>query len=249
MKKSLFILFLGLGVTVRANQEFRTFTSAEGGRSFNGKLVAFDDESETVTVINSKGRNISFKLDLISKVDREFVISQSDKLPPDAKLEIRFETTNERKDSKRTNDTRTSTNKGAYTISVNSYTPRTIKDVEVDYVMIYRKDKVNGKYTDQVIKGSKTVTINPNSSAAVGTETVDLVNYFKESTVVTNGGGCAAGRCGTASVTATKPERSRDFLIGCVARVSVNGQEVGISATSPDVLEKYQSQLQNSHKK
>lgn len=249
MKTALIILFLGLGITGHADQEWRTFTSAEGGRTFKGQLTAFDEELDTVTVRNSNRQEVSFKMDLISKDDRDYVIENADKLPPDANLQIRFETLNERKDAKRGSDTRTKTYEGGYKISVNSYTPRTIKDVEVEYVMIYRKDKVDGNYNDAVVKGSKTVVVPSNSSVSIETETVDLVNYYKASKLVASGGGCSKGRCGSGSVTATKPERSRDFLIGCVARVTVNGHEVSVSATSPDVLEKYQSQLHDSGKK
>lgn len=247
MKIILVSLILALGMTAHASQEWRTFTSVDGQRTFKGQLTAFDAGSSTVTVLNSKGQRISFKIDVISEDDREYVIANSSKLSPDTNLRIRFGTLRERKDAARGDGTRTTTHDGGYTIFVNSFSPRIIADAEVEYALIYRKDQVNGEHSDHVIKGSDTVEIPPNSSAAVRTETVDLVNFYKagEVSVSGAGGGCRGGSCGKGSstATATRSQRSRDSLIGCVARVIVDGKVVSVGATSPDILKKYGSEL------
>lgn len=247
MKKALVTFFLGFVITVSANQEPRTFTSADGVRSFKGQLVAFDKSTETVTVLNSKRQRVSFKMDVISEADQDHVNDNADKLPPDANLKISFDELFDRTDFERgAENTKTKTYKGGYTIHVNSYTPRLISEAEVEYVMIYRKDSVEGEHSDTLVKGSETVVIPPNSSASVETETVDLVNFYKAGKAISSGGGCSGGSCGAGSVTFTKSERSRDSLIGCVARVTVDGHVVGLSSTSPGILQKYEAELDSS---
>jgi hypothetical protein len=247
MKKAFVTLFFILGITANAGQEWRTFTSADGARTFKGQFVAFDEATETVTVINSKRQRFSFKIDVISEADQEYVNENADKLPPDANLKIRFEELFDRTDFQRgAEKTKTKTYDGGYTIHVNSYTPRLISEAEVEYVMIYRKDKVDGDHSDHIVKGSETVVIPPNSSASVETETVDLVNYYKAGKAVSSGGGCSGGGCSKGSTTFTKSERSRDSLIGCVVRVTVDGHVVGLDATSPGILQKYGSELDGS---
>lgn len=244
MKKIIpLILLLGMGITAQASQEWRTFTSLDGERTFVGQLTGFDRGSETVTVLNSNRQTLSFKLNLVSQEDRDWVVENSSDLKPAANLRLRFEALRERKDSVRGDESRTTTNEGGYIIHVNSFSPHMIRDAKVEYLMIHRKDQVSGGSTDHVVKGSQTVSIIPNSSAPVQTQTVDLVNYFKAGKVSGGGGGCAAGRCGSNSATATRSQRSRDILIGCVARVIVNDQVVSVSATSPDLLRKYQAEL------
>lgn len=247
MKKAFITLFLVMGITANADQEWRTFTSADGGRSFKGQLVAFDKSTETVTVINAKRQRLSFKMDVISEADQDYVNDNADKLPPDANLKIRFDELFDRTDFQRgAEKTKTKTYDGGYTIHVNSYTPRLISEAEVEYVMIYRKDNVDGNYSDITVKGSETVVVPPNSSASVETETVDLVNFYKAGKAISSGGGCSRGGCSKGSTTFTKSERSRDSLIGCVARVTVDGHVVAVSATSPGILEKYEAELDGS---
>jgi hypothetical protein len=244
MKKAFITLFFVMGITADASQQWRTFTSAEGSRSFKGQLVAYDRGSDTVTVINTKRQRFSFHIDTISEDDRDFVDENADKLPPDANLKIRFDELLDKTDSQRGADkTKTKTYDGGYTIHVNSYTPRLISEAEVEYVMIYRKDKVDGNHSEMTVKGSETVVIPPNSSASVETETVDLVNFYKAGKAIGTAGGCSSGGCSKGSVTFTKSERSRDFLIGCLARVTIDGHVVALTATSPGILEKYELEL------
>jgi hypothetical protein len=247
MKKALITLFVVTGITAQAGQGWRTFTSLDGSRTFKGQLVAYDRGSDTVTVINSKRQRFSFNIETISEDDQDYVDENADKLPPDANLKIRFDELLDKTDSQRgAEKTKTKTYDGGYTIHINSYTPRLISEAEVDYVMIYRKDKVDGNYTDTVIKGSETVEIPPNSSASVETQTVDLVNFYKAGKAVSKAGKCGGGGCSKGSVTFTKSERSRDFMVGCVARVKIDGQVVSVSATSPGILEKYETALDHS---
>lgn len=229
-----------------ASQEWRTFSSLDGTRTFKGQLTAFDTSSSTVTVLKSDRKRISFKLDVISEEDQEYVLENSSKLAPDLSLKIRFEELRDRQGTTRSSETRTTNHESGYTIYLNSYSPSLVKEAEVEYLMIYRKDSVSGDSNDIVVKGTDIVEIPPNSSASVETETVELVNYYKAGQPIgsAGGGGCSGGSCGGGGGTIySKSERSRDLMIGCVARVIVNGKVVSESATSPGILEKYKSEL------
>ncbi len=246
MKKITTLFLFGLAMNAYANQEWRTFNSMDGSRTFKGQLTAYDETSTTVTVLKSDLKRVSFKIDVISEECQKYVLENADKLAPDLNLKVRFEESRDRKGTERSSDTRTTNHESGYTIHINSYSPTLVREAEVEYLMIYRKDSVKGDHNDIVVKGTDTVEIPPNSSASVETETVELVNFYKEGQPIGGGGGggCSSGRCGGGGGTVfSKSERSRDFLVGCVARVTVNGTVVSETATSPGILEKYQSEF------
>ena len=54
----------------------RTFKSADGSGSFTGTLVSFDEKSGIVKVRRSNGRVTSFKIDLLSEEDQDYVRGQ-----------------------------------------------------------------------------------------------------------------------------------------------------------------------------
>ena len=73
MKRTLITLFTCavLGMPAMALEK-RTFTSADGAKTFEGRLTDYDGKRGTVTV--RKGmRNITFKLTVLSEKDIEYV--------------------------------------------------------------------------------------------------------------------------------------------------------------------------------
>ncbi len=251
MKNLLTLIFsLALGMTAQADSSWRTFTSSDGARTFEGRLTAYNASTQTVTVENRQGQTLHFKEDLISEDDREYVLSNADKLPPEISLDVRFEKLLDRGDSKRTGGSRTTTSDAGYKIALRNFTPERFSDVEVEYLMIYRKDQVSGSGTNQVVRGSESVTLEANRTHDIETESVSLVSFYEaaKASSASSGGGCSAGRCpkSSSSTTVTRAKRSRDYLVGCIARVTVNGHVVATAATAPNLLRQYQAELDGS---
>ena len=66
-----------LAVAMLASAHARTWTSSDGSKTFEGAYVSSTDTS--VTVLKS-GREVTFKLDLISEADRTWVKAEADRL-------------------------------------------------------------------------------------------------------------------------------------------------------------------------
>ncbi|MDG1356642.1 MAG: hypothetical protein P8P36_00435 [Akkermansiaceae bacterium] len=82
MNKTICILLAASGLSLIALQA-RTWTSADGSKTFEGNLKSYDKAAGVVKVL--KGiREVSFKVDMLSEVDREWLESQT----PEAKAEV-----------------------------------------------------------------------------------------------------------------------------------------------------------------
>jgi len=241
--KNISILLLSLlALVVNASAQMRTFTSADGERTFQATLIGYNANTQVVTVRNEQNQNINFNIDLISEKDREFV-----KANPQAEnvaLEVRFDRLVDRQNANRSKNQRTTTYDAGYNIRLLNYTPQDLGKVEVEYLLIYRKDDVSGKAETHTVRGSGSVHLEANGSQELETTTVKLVNFFKRSTVRSGGGGCSrGGGCSKQQTTATRAQRSRDTLVGCIARVKLDGKVVSTSATAPNLLRQYENEF------
>jgi len=259
MKKLLAIsLSLALGMAAYADSGWRTFSSSDGERTFEGRLTAYNSDTRIVTVENRRGQAIHFKEDVISERDREYVREMRDSLPPVIRLDVGFDRVQERTDFNNSGGTRTSKYNCGYKITLRNHTSMPYSNVEIDYLLIYHKDVVNGKGTDHVVSGSKSIELGAKRTVEIDTQTVALTSFYKSGAANTStssssgGGGCRGGSCGSGSrsssstTTYSRAERSRDSLVGCVVQVKVNGYIVTTTATSPKVLAQYQGEIGGS---
>ena len=58
----------------------RTWTSADGSRSFEGKLKAYDAAAGKVSVTVRNGRTLTFSIDKLSEADRKFLAEEASRL-------------------------------------------------------------------------------------------------------------------------------------------------------------------------
>lgn len=241
MKPILLLLLTCLVCLGQEPGEWRTFTSPDGSKTFEGQLTAYDEVSEKATVRTKAGATIEFELDRVSDEDREYIETHAKDLPVSIKLDVRFEKIMERTSSSSTGGTRNATYEGGYKILIKNFTPTSYMDVDVDYIVVYRKDQVSGSGTDQITNGSDTIDLLANTSTEVVAGGVQLSSYFKKGQSTSGGGGCRT--CPRSGGTSIPSQRSRDYLIGCIALIKINGQVVQTSATSPSVLRKYGKSL------
>ena len=241
-KTALLLSFLAF--SLHANAELRTFTCAEGERTFDGRLTAFNSDTKTVSVINTNGQSVHFDLSLLSQKDQEYVQKKAPTLPVNVSLDVRFEQLRDRQEADRNGRTRRTTYDGGYNITIRDFSGNGLQNAEIEYLLIYRKDEVNGSGENQTVKGRKTFSVEPNGSHEVETETVQLVNLFQRGQVQTSGG-CSGRSCGARS-TATRSQRSRDFLVGCIDQIKINGVVVETVATAPNLLRTYAEELSGS---
>ncbi|MFU8894592.1 MAG: hypothetical protein ACNA8L_13300 [Luteolibacter sp.] len=225
--------------------EYHAFTSADGQRSFQGVVLDYDRITEVVTVRNDQGQTIRFRIDLVSEKDREFVKTHEPKI--NAVLDVRFERLVDRQDSNRSKTQRVTNYEAGYKINLLSYTPQDLDNVEVEYLLIYRKDSVSGDAETQTVRGSGSVRIPANGAAELETSTVNLTDFYKQGTVSRAKSGCSSCPKSQKSSVATRAQRSRDSLTGCIARVKINGEVVSVTATAPNLLRQFEKELDSKY--
>lgn len=71
MKKSL-VAIAAIAVLV-AGLQARTWTSSDGSKTFDGTIRSVDSRNQTVTVLMSDGRAVTFSQDKLSEADAEFI--------------------------------------------------------------------------------------------------------------------------------------------------------------------------------
>ena len=62
-----------LAISGQAMAQSRAWTSADGARTFQGKLESYDRDTGTVTVTMADGRKLAFSRDKLSDADRIFL--------------------------------------------------------------------------------------------------------------------------------------------------------------------------------
>jgi hypothetical protein len=244
MKRTLLsaILLAGLASIACAELPWREFKSADGTQTFVGQLLSYKKAEESITVrLKATMQSATLKLDRLSEDDRAYVKAEAANLAANASFELGFAKLLEPTGSDRKDTTRTKSYNGGYKIEVASYSPEAVEDVEVEYVVIYLRDEIDGKGERLLHGGSKHFdTLPANSTTEVLADGVELEDFVKEGTTeVKRRGSYDANGNSNATLKVTKAQKRRDVLIGCIARVTVAGKIVHTEASSPDILRQY----------
>jgi len=248
MKLPLAIFYSVLSGYALGETPWRAFKSADGSREFIGELVAYKSGSEKATVrLKSTQEVTSIELTKLSEADQEYVKTTGPELTPKVSLDLRFSKVMELSQSERTEKTRVKKYDGGYKIELRNYSTEWIDDVDVNYLVIYRKDATSGNGERLVHSGSESFEyLVPKVSREIMAMGVELENYFKEGTAtLSTSSGCST--CpSSSSGTATRAEKSRDLLLGCIVQLKVGGKVVLTEASSPDILRQYSDSFSGS---
>ena len=190
MKKLLPLLFLLPMSSGWANTEWMTFENTDKTKSFVGRVVGFDSRAKQVTVQKqSSMRPIRFKVALLSEEHQEFVQSRAMEFEAAAGLRMMFFETIEKVGSQSTDKTKIKNYNGGYRIQIRNQARMMIEDVEVDYIIVYRKDAVSGNGEVATMHGSKSIsTIVTSLDENVIADGVPLQSYYEEGKVSSTGG-------------------------------------------------------------
>jgi hypothetical protein len=160
--------------------EARTFTSAEGGKTFQGRLTDYDAKKGTVTVRKGQ-RNMTFKLSLLSERDVEYVKEHGNALAAANAIRLDFDLWKGKAVTDRTDAERTTTTPAGYDIEIRNWTKKNIDNIEVRYTIFHRKDAENGAGSIGQTKGSFHVsTLFAGKDDPNRTEPVNLIRYSRK---------------------------------------------------------------------
>jgi hypothetical protein len=253
MKKNLLpvILLALLASFAGAQIPWREFKSADGTQKFVGQLLSYKKADESVTVrLKANMKPATFKLERLSEDDRAYVMAEAANLAANASVELRFDKLLEPTNNERSDTTRTKTYNGGYKVEMVNRSAEWLEDVEVQYVVIYYKDQTDGNGKRMLHGGSKHFdSLLPNSKNEVLADGIEMENFFKEGTAEERRDGTfdAQGNRNT-TLKVTKAQKSRDVLLGCVARVKVAGKIVHTEASSPDIMRQYRDSFEAAAK-
>ena len=178
MKRTLFTLLscAVLGLPAMALEK-RTFTSADGSKTFEGRLTDYDAKKGLVTV--RKGmRNLTFKLSLLSEEDVAYVNENANALAAANSIRLDFDLYKDKATTNRTDTERTTTTPAGYEIAVRNWTKNNIEDIEIRYTIFHRKDAENGPGSITTTEGSTHIsTLFSNTEDVNRTDPINLVRY------------------------------------------------------------------------
>ncbi len=180
--KQTFLLLIGcalMGLPAMALEK-RIFTSADGAKTFEGRLTDYDARQATVTV--RKGmRNIRFKLSLLSKEDVAYVKENANALAAANAIRLDFDLWKGKANTNRTATERTTTTPAGYEIEVRNWTKKNIENIEVRYTVFHRKDAENGPDSIAQSTGSFDIsTLFAGKDDVSRTAPISLVRYTRK---------------------------------------------------------------------
>ena len=160
--------------------EPRTFTSADGSKTFEGRLTDYDAKKGQVTV--RKGmRNMTFRLSLLSEKDIEYVKENANAVAAANAIRLDFDLWKGKAETKRNETERTTTTPAGYDIEVRNWTKKNISNIEVHYTIFHRKDAENGPGSIAQTQGSFGIsTLFAGKDDPNKTEAVNLVRYSRK---------------------------------------------------------------------
>jgi len=165
-----------------AATETRTFYSNDKSKSFDGKLLAFDSDTDKVRVRTSQGKELSFSLNKLSKECQEYVNENASKVAVASALGITFEQVKgeKKKGSSSTDYT--------YKVDLHNRSKTALKDLDIEYAIYYKKDtiKKGEKATEHTETGSFN-TYRLDAGYRIE-ETTDLVSITRKTIKATGGG-------------------------------------------------------------
>ena len=181
MKRTLITLLscAVLGLPAMALEK-RTFTSADGSKTMEGRLMDYNAQKGLVTI--RKGmRNTTFKLSLLSEADVEYVKENANAVAAANSIRLDFDLFKDKPVTNRTDTERTTTTPAGYEISVRNWTKKDISDIEIKYTIFHRKDAENGPGSITTTEGSTHIsTLFSNSEDVNRTSSINLVRYSRQ---------------------------------------------------------------------
>lgn len=136
------LMIIGSAFAIGGN---RIFHSAEDRSvTFEGALVDYDKESETVTVRIKGGALSKFSLEKLHQDDRDYILENADAIAAGHHLRLDFE---ERKNSTETTDrgrTRTTVRKGGFDVKLRNWSDQAINNVKVRTTVFVRRAAERG---------------------------------------------------------------------------------------------------------
>jgi hypothetical protein len=183
-KLLLTILLTGLLSSVSsAVLKTHTFFNADKSKSFKGTLTAFNEEDQKVRVRTEKGRDLTFKLDILSEECKAYVTKNASKVAVASSMDITFEKVKEEK-TKGADGVNTT-----FDVTFFNRSKTTLKDLVIDYTVYYTKDTLNrGKRTSTELTETGTFNVDELFDNYRVTETTKAINIVNK-TIDDIGGG------------------------------------------------------------
>ncbi len=160
-------------------KEYRNFIDAEG-RTFLGKLLAFDAKAATAKLKRSDGKTGSIKLDVFSEADQLYIMDwvETKRLMEELDIQASYRSKIVPPKESASSDASRSVVEAGYTIQLKNNSKSPFTKIDVEYCIFYKQGKRNGStivYEEGTSYGKSSFKeLKPEDSAETETKNVKL---------------------------------------------------------------------------
>ena len=160
----------------------RTFYSADKSKSFAATLTGFNEEKGQVRVRTTKGRDMTFKLGVLSEECQTYVSTNASKVAVASSLDISF------KEAKSDKSKGSSSQDYRFDVTFYNKSETILENVAIDYTVYYKKDNIvrGKKVEERTSTGTFDIAeLDPNYRTTASTKAIPIV----KKTIKSKGGG------------------------------------------------------------
>lgn len=132
----------------------RTFTSADGSKTMDGKLTAVSVQNKTATIKRVDGKSITFPLSAVSSEDQTYIKDWYKGTAALRNLSVNIKQQDVKGTETKTSNARRYTITSKYALNIRSNAPFEVNDLDVKYRIFYKKDKEKSKDLELTADGS-----------------------------------------------------------------------------------------------
>ncbi len=170
------IILATVFATVAGAAEMRTFTSAEGSKTLQAKMLDYSADKGTARILRSDGKAMTIPVKALSETDQAYIKDWYQSSMAGRRLAIRVSDEEVKTGESKANNGRVTAYDSRFKLNVRNNGNNAFEDIEIKYCIFYTIDGVDGaKNKELVSNGQANISsIAPRTDQDIATGTVKL---------------------------------------------------------------------------
>ena len=170
------IILATFSATVAGAAEMRSFTSADGSKTLEAKVLDFSATKQTAKILRSDGKAMTIPVKALSKSDQTYLKDWYQSSMAGRRLSIRVSDEEVKTGESKANNGRVTAYDSRFKLNVRNNGDSAFEDIEIKYCIFYTIDGVDGaKNRELVTNGQANISnIAPRTDQDITTGTVKL---------------------------------------------------------------------------
>ncbi len=170
------IILVTCFATLAGAAEMRSFTSADGSKTLNAKVLDFSATKQTAKILRSDGKTMTIPVKALSKSDQTYLKDWYQSSMAGRRLAIRVSDEEVKTGESKANNGKVTDYDSRFKLNVRNNGDSIFENIEVKYCIFYTLDGVDGtKNKDLVSSGQTNISsIAPRTDQDITTSTVKL---------------------------------------------------------------------------